>query len=82
MNTDTTNQSQTIDPRFEEILNDISKQRLSSAASGAALLEKARILAKQLEKNDIERRVEILDKQVSLELNEAASQSLRSLYED
>ena len=71
-----------IDPRFDEILSDLQKRQVASAASGAALVEKARIIAKQLQKNNIEQRVAALEKQTTEDLTKATSEEIKSLSEN
>lgn len=66
---------------LERLLGELSARRLDSAASGAALVEKARLLVKRLEVNDLERRAKILEDQITNELNAATAMALRSLIE-
>lgn len=71
-----------LDPQLEEMLLYLSKRRLASAVSGASLIEKARFISEELKKDDIEKRTERLEAQVSRDLDATTVEEMRSLYED
>ena len=71
-----------IDPRLNEILSDLTKRRIASQASGAALIEKARTLAKRLDKTDTKAKLDAIEKRAFDDLNQATLEEMRSLSEN
>ncbi|MDE2037987.1 MAG: hypothetical protein KGI69_02060 [Patescibacteria group bacterium] len=66
---------------LEALRKEIADRRIASAASGAALIEKARRQAEIIEKDDLEGRMGALEEGTSAGLDAATSDALRSLYE-
>ncbi|MDE1975204.1 MAG: hypothetical protein KGI49_01695 [Patescibacteria group bacterium] len=81
-NVHTTKDDIKTDPQLDKLLKDISERRIESAASGAALIEKARRQAELLEKDELEKKMSVLEEGVAKDLDAATAEALRSLYED